>query len=244
MDNIRNNHEMSVGEHLEELRWMIFKLIGILLITSIVSFCFVDYILEFMMAPISDFQLEHSEMVVKKVLSGPFDAVIIKMKMSFFAGVILAFPLMLLCIWRFVSPGLKANEVKAFFYMIAPCTVFFIGGMVCAYLLIGVVFSALLRFTIKGAENLWTIEKLINFIFYWVLSGGIISELPIAIIALVKLEVIQITTLKKIRPYFYVFAFIISAIMTPPDPFSMAIVAIPLTLLYEIGIAIASIKKK
>ena len=226
------------------MRWTIFKLFGVLIVTTVIAFFFIDDILAIMMLPIETLSTENPDFVIKKTLTSPFDGVIIKMKTAFLGGIVLGYPFVLYFIWSFISAGLKKHESKAFIWICGIGTISFLTGMVCGYLLITPVLTILLKMGIQSAENYWKIKELINFLFYWLLGAGLIFELPLAMVILTRLGVIEVKVLKKLRPYFVIGAFVIAAIITPPDPFTMVVVGVPLILLYELGILIASFHKK
>ena len=241
---IENGKEMQLWEHLEELRWTIFKVIGVLTATTVIALFFVDDILKLFMYPIEVIQINNPDIVIKQILTGPFDAVLIKMKMGFLAGLIVGLPFVLYFIWSFIRSGLEKKEKRAVIFLCISGTVSFLVGITLGYLLIIPVLSILLKYSISSAENLWTIKSFINFVFYWELGAGLIFELPFVMVIFAKVGIISVSLLKKLRPYFYVGAFIIAAIITPPDPFTMIVVGIPLVLLYEAGILIASLQNK
>lgn len=236
-----SGRKMLVWEHLEELRWTLFKIIGTLVVAAIIAFFYVDSILDLLLSPIRTIQENNPEFVLKQVITGPFDAVMIKMKTSFLAAVAGTYPILLYFIWAFIRPGIKKRENSAFLWICVSGTFSFALGVVCGYLLIAPIFSILLKFSISTAENLWTVANLVNFIFYWLLGAGIVFELPLAMLVLTKMEVIEIALFRKIRPYFVIAALVIAAIVTPPDPFTMLLVGIPFILLYEVGIFVASL---
>ena len=235
---------MRLWEHLEELRWTFFKIIGVLLVTTVFAFVFIDDILAILMLPIETLSVENPEFVIKKIMTSPFDGIMIKMKTAFLGGIIIGFPFLIYFFWTFISAGLKKNESKAFIWICGTGTIAFIIGVVCGYSLITPVLTILLKMGMQSADNYWTVKEFINFVFYWLLGAGLIFELPLGIVILTRLGVLEITVLKKIRPFFYIGAFIIAAIITPPDPFTMMVVGIPLILLYELGIIVASFHKK
>jgi sec-independent protein translocase protein TatC len=237
--------DMQIWEHLEELRWTVFKIIGLLLLTTVISLFFINDILKLFYLPINIIKQNNPEIVVQTILTSPFDGVMIKMKTSFLIGLIAGFPFVLYFLWAFVKPGLQNNEKNAFTWICLFGTFSFVIGIVCSYLLIIPTISALIKLGIDTAENLWSLRDFISFEFYWMLGGGIIFELPLLMVILTKLNIIEVTVLKRIRPYYIVIAFVVAAIITPTtDPFTLCLVAIPMVLLYELGIFIASFHKK
>ncbi|MCF7791172.1 MAG: twin-arginine translocase subunit TatC [Victivallales bacterium] len=240
-----NDKEMKLWEHLEELRRVAFKSLGVLLLTTVISFFFVDDILRIFIQPINSIKQDNPDLLIRQILTTPFDGVIIKMKVSFLAGVITGFPFIICFLWNFIKPGLKKREKKLFLPILILATLAFIFGIICAYFLLIPTVSALVSFRISSAENLWTLKDFINFEFFWMLGGGIICELPVFIVIITKLGIIKVELLKRIRPYYIIAAFVVAAVITPTtDPFTLCLVAFPMVFLYEIGIFIAEVKNK
>ena len=240
----KNKKELLLWEHLEELRWTLFKLIIVLFITTAISFFFINEILVILTLPIDTLAADNPNFEIKMIMTSPFDGIMIKMKTAFLGGLIIGTPFTLYFLWTFISAGLKKNEGKAFIWICTIGTISFIFGVVCGYFLITPVLNILLKMGLESADNYWTLKEFINFVFYWLLGAGVIFELPLIMFILTKVGVLEIQLLKKIRPYFYIGAFIIAAIITPPDPFTMMIVGVPLIILYELGIFIASFHRK
>ncbi len=236
---------MAFWEHIEELRWTIFKILGTLVVTTILGLFLSDMILRLFLLPIEIIKERYPEFIVQQILTNPFDGVIIKLKAALMGGIVIAYLPVFFFVWQYLKPALKNNEKKVFFWAGIIGTLFFITGIICGYMVIIPMLLALLKFGISSAENLWSVGEFISFVFYWLLGAGIIFELPLLMFVLCSLGIIKIITLKKLRAYFYVGAFIFAAVVTPStDPFSMLLVAIPLLILYEISIFVISILDK
>ena len=240
---MKDNNKMELWEHLEELRWVIFKLMVLLLVTTILSAFFIDDILKIIMLPIEELAKTHPNYTIEQIMTSPFDGIMIKMKVAFLGGFILGFPFILYLLWSFIAPALKEVESKAFIWICSFGTISFLIGVVFGYMLINPTLQILLQMGIQSAKNYWTIKEFVSFVFYWLLGAGFIFELPMLLLILTKLNIIDVLFLKKIRPYFIVIAFAFSAIVTPADPFTMLMVGIPIIALYELGIIIASFHK-
>ncbi|MCX6985570.1 MAG: twin-arginine translocase subunit TatC [Lentisphaerae bacterium] len=233
---------MSLWEHLEELRWTLFKILGLVLVATGIGLFYVDNILEILIAPLNAMILKSS---VKLNQAGPFDGVMIKMKVGILAGIVVSIPVIILQLWSFISPGLKKKERDSFWWIYSSISILFIAGVIAGYYSLSVLMPILVTFGVDGAENLWRLRDYVDFVFVWLLGAGIIFQLPLIIVILVKLGLVKFATLKKMRKYAVVVAFVISAIITPtPDAISQIIVAVPLYLLYEIGVFAASFHKR
>ncbi len=233
---------MSLWEHLEELRWAIFKIMCVILAATGLGLFYVDPVLEILIAPLRELILKSSVTINQ---AGPFDGVMIKMKVGILAGVVVSLPFVILLLWSFISPGLKQRERDSFWWIFSSITILFISGVIAGYYGLYVVMPILVSFGVEGAQNWWRLREYIDFVFMWLLGAGLVFQLPLIIVILVKLGLVKVATLKKMRKYAIVAAFVISAIITPtPDAISQLIVAVPLYLLYEIGVFAASFHKK
>ena len=233
---------MSLWEHLEELRWTLFKILGVVLAATGAGLFYVDSILEILISPLNAMILKSS---VTLNQAGPFDGVMIKMKVGILAGVVISLPVIILLLWSFVSPGLKKRERDSFWWIFSSITILFIAGIIAGYYALYVVMPILVSFGVEGAQNWWRLREYIDFIFMWLLGAGGVFQLPLIIVILVKLGIVKLDALKKTRKYAVVIAFVVSAIITPtPDAITQCIVAVPLYLLFEIGVLAASFHKK
>jgi sec-independent protein translocase protein TatC len=233
--------KLHLWEHLEELRWVMFKIITALMVTTGASIFLVDSVYETLTRPLMILQTTHPEFHIKQVLTSPFDPVIIKFKLALLCGIVLGFPIVTLLLWRFISPGLKKNENSAFIAVSSLGSFSFAVGVTCGYFALAPLLSILLGFKLAGAEHYWRIKDFISFAFYWLLCSGLVFELPLAMVLSCRLGIVKLVTLRKKRPYFLVGALILAAIITPPDPISMLLVGIPLIMLYEAGIILCGL---
>ena len=233
---------MSLWQHLEELRWTLFKILGVVLAATGVGIFYVDPILEILISPLKELILKSS---VTLNQAGPFDGVMIKMKVGILAGVVVSIPVVILLLWSFISPGLKKRERDSFWWIFSSITILFLGGVIGGYYSLSVLMPILVSFGVEGAQNWWRLRDYVDFVFVWLLGAGVIFQLPLIIVILVKLGLVKFEALRKTRKYAIVIAFVVSAIITPtPDAISQLIVAVPLYLLFEIGVFAASFHKK
>jgi sec-independent protein translocase protein TatC len=240
----REEKKMQLWEHLEELRITLFKIIGAITCTTIVSFYFVQQLYDALMRPVSLLQQAHPEFQVKVIYSGPFDPVFVVMKIAFLGGILLGFPLVMLFLWSFIAPALKKREHHAFFWICGTGSFSFAAGVTLGYFSVAPILNILTGFGMQGADNFWKIGDFISFMLYWLLCTGMIFELPLVIVILTKIGVVEIALLKRIRPFVFIGSMIFAAIITPPDPITMAMIGGPLVLLYELGILIAALGQR
>lgn len=237
-----NEKVMTLWEHLEELRWVIFKILILVLSLTGISFIFINDILAILMKPLA-ILMEKSQVQLNQ--ASPFDGVMIKMKVGILAGIIASFPFIILLLWSFILPALKEKERKSFWGIFFSILFFFVSGIIAGYFLLGIMMPIMVSFSVPGSQNLWRLRDYIDFTFLWLLGSGIVFQLPLLIFALVKLGILEIQTLKKYRKHAFLVAFILAAVLTPsPDVVTQLIVGTPIYLLYEMGIIIACFEKK
>ncbi len=165
----------------------------------------------------------------------------VPMKVAGLIAFLLALPYVLYQVWGFVAPGLYSHEKRMALPLIVTSTVLFYCGMAFAYFAVfPFVFGFITSTAPQGVEIMTDIEKYLGFVINMFLAFGLAFETPVAVVLLVKLGVLTIAQLRDARRYVIVGAFILGAIFTPPDAVSQTLLAIPLWLLYEIGILVAS----
>jgi sec-independent protein translocase protein TatC len=220
--------EMSFLDHLDELRKRLIRSAVACIVGATIAWYFVDRVIDALAA-----------FVGKVYFMAPAEAFTTRLKLSVIMGIMLAIPVISYQLWQFVSPGLYPREKKMVVPVVLASTLFFAAGASFCYFL---VLPAALKFLMGyGTENLnplISVGNLLSFCAYFVLSFGIVFELPVAMYFLGRIGVITHRTLRKFRRYAIVLAFIIGAILTPPDVFSQLMLSIPLLALYELSIAV------
>ncbi|MFQ6117843.1 MAG: twin-arginine translocase subunit TatC [Candidatus Bipolaricaulia bacterium] len=170
----------------------------------------------------------------------PTEAFFAYIKLAFFTGILIGAPFVLYQVWRYIVPALYEHEKRYFRSSVAFGTLLFFAGVAFAFI---VVLPLGIRFLIRiGGPQLqavFTIGNYISFSMIFLLTFGLVFELPIVVYVLVKLGVVSRATLRAKRKYILVGAFAAAAILTPPDPFTQTVMAIPLLLLYELSIFLA-----
>ena len=226
---------MGFLEHLEELRWRLIKTFVTIIFGSILSFSFIDKILNILLTP----TLETTIPINIQVLSvqGMF---IIKWFISFISGFIIAFPVLIYQLWKFISPGLKINEKKYVFPIVFFSFSSFVIGISFGYFIL-IPFSLEFFSSVGGGniENNYSIQYYFSFLSWLLLGSGVIFQLPVVSLMLSALGILTPAFMRHYRRHSIVSIFILSSFITPPDPVSMLIMAIPLILLYEISIGIS-----
>lgn len=255
---------MSFLDHLEELRWHLIRSTAAVVALAFVAFLFKDFIFDTLIfgPKRPDFptyrmfcNLSRSlgmdsfcfqEMpfrIQSRTMAGQFSA---HLWTSIYAGIIIAFPYILYEFWRFISPGLKANERNSSrgFIFIAS-VLFFLGVLFGYYVITPLSINFLGSYQVsKEVFNDFDLDSYISLVRTSVLACGIIFELPILMYILTKIGLVTPEGLKKYRKFALIFILIIAAIITPPDVASQIIVAIPILILYELSIFISKVVVK
>ncbi len=231
---------MSTSEtfisHLIELRDRLLRVVIGLVLTFIVLFPFADQIYTILAQPLLASLPAGGQMIATEVTT-PF---FVPMKMAMMTAFVVSLPHTLYQMWAFVAPGLYAHERRFMMPLVIASTLLFLIGMAFAYFLVfPVVFGFITGYAPEGVAVMTDIGSYLDFVITLFMAFGLAFEVPIAVIALVGFGFVQISTLKEIRSYVIVGAFVLGAIFTPPDIISQFMLAVPLWLLYEAGILLA-----
>jgi sec-independent protein translocase protein TatC len=166
--------------------------------------------------------------------------ILVPLKITLMAAFMLALPVVLYQVWAFVAPGLYSHEKKLVLPLVISSTLlFFMGVAFCYFFVFGKVFTFIQSFAPKSVSAMPDIEAYLSFVLTMFVAFGAAFEVPIAVVVLARLGVVSVDKLKEFRAYFVVLAFIIAAVLTPPDVVSQLSLAIPMVLLYEVGIVAA-----
>lgn len=166
--------------------------------------------------------------------------IVTPLKLAADAAMVLSTPFALYHLWRFISPGLHKNEQNQFRgAIVLSVLLFFCGVTFCFYLVLPFMFQFFAHALPKGVRFMPDMAYALDFITRMLLLFGLCFQIPLITLLLVRLKIIDVLTLKKIRPYIIVGAFITGMLLTPPDVFSQIMLALPLCLLYELGIILS-----
>ena len=165
---------------------------------------------------------------------------LVPMKVALMVAFLIALPYVLYQVWAFVAPGLYAHEKKLALPLVASSVILFFIGMAFAYFLVfPMVFGLMSKVAPEGVAWMTDIEKYLSFVMTSFIAFGVTFEVPVIVVVLVRMGIVELTTLRSWRPYVIVGAFVVGAIFTPPDVISQLMLAIPLCLLYELGMLLA-----
>lgn len=236
-----NENVSSFMSHLIELRDRLMRISVVVIIVFIGLMPFASHIFDFLAAPMMQALPAGAHMIATGVVT-PF---LIPVKITLVVALLLSLPWVLYQIWAFVAPGLYAHEKKLIAPLVIGSSGLFLAGVAfCYFLVFRVVFSFVNQFAPKSITVAPDIESYLDFVLTMFLAFGVTFEVPVVVIVLVRMGVVTVERLKEIRPYVIVGAFVVAAVVTPPDVTSQLLLAIPMCLLYEIGLLIAPWFKK
>ena len=227
--------EESFISHLVELRdRLLHSLIAIAVVMG--GLCIYPgpgEIYDILAAPLTAALPEGTKMVAIGVIT-PF---MVPLKVTAMVAFVLSLPFILYQVWGFIAPGLYAHEKRLGVPLIISSSLLFILGMsFCYFFVFGQVFSFINSFAPKSITPAPDIEAYLSFVMTMFLAFGLAFEVPVALVVMVKMGVVTVEKLKEWRSYFIVGAFVIAAVVTPPDVVSQLALAIPMCILYELGI--------
>ena len=231
-----NASEDSFVSHLIELRDRLIRALLAVLIVFICVFPWSKELYAMLAQPLIASLPKGGQMIATDVV-GVF---LVPMKVALMVAFLIALPVVLYQVWAFIAPGLYTHEKKLVVPLVVASVLLFFSGMSFAYFLVfPTVFGFMASVAPEGVAWMTDIEKYLSFVLTTFLAFGVTFEVPVIVIVLVRMGVVSIAKLKEIRPYVIVGAFIIGAIFTPPDVISQIMLAVPLWLLYEVGIVAA-----
>jgi len=244
------NHlqEMTLIDHLTELRKRLLWSFLYIIIIFIICFYFASDLFYFLAKPLVNLlQTEKGQGFIYTALQ---EAFFTELKIAFFFALFFAFPLIAIQIWKFIAPGLYRNEKNAFLpFLIATPILFFAGGAMVYYLIAPVAWNFFLSY--QNMSNTGVPIRLeakmgeyLSLMMRFIFAFGLAFQLPVVLGLMAKVGIVNYNSLKKFRKYAIVIAFLAAAFLTPPDPFSQISLALPIILLYEISIYIAKIIQK
>ena len=236
-----DDEKMPLLDHLVELRQRLLFAVAALVVCFFIAFYFAGPIFNILVAPLADlWQGQTSKRLIYTALHEKFFTDI---KIAFFAGSFLAFPIIANELWKFVAPGLYQQEKRAFLpFLLATPVLFFAGGAFVYYFVLPVAWAFFAGFEQAAVGGNLAIElapkvnEYLSLVMRLIFAFGLSFELPVVLTLLTRSGLVTVEMLKQKRRYAVVLAFIAAAILTPPDPLSQVALAIPIILLYEISI--------
>jgi sec-independent protein translocase protein TatC len=222
--------------HLIELRSRLLRSIVAIVVVLVALFPWAKDIYAFLAKPLLRALPEGSTMIATDV-TGTF---LVPLKVTLMAAFLIALPYVLYQVWAFVAPGLYQHEKRLALPVIVSSVVFFALGMSFAYFVVfPVAFGFFAGYAPVGVQMMTDIDKYLSFVLTMFIAFGITFETPVVVIVLVRFGIVPLEKLRSMRPYMIVGAFVIGAVFTPPDVVSQLLLAVPLWLLFELGLLLA-----
>jgi sec-independent protein translocase protein TatC len=244
MSSSADNQEDGLAEgtlmsHLVELRNRLFVMFGSVFVVFMALFPFSKPIFEFVSEPLRAV-LPGGQLIA----TGTASPVIATLKLSFYLALMLAMPIILYQVWAFVAPGLYRKEKHFAFPLLASSIVLFYVGLAFAYFVVfPLIFTFVVAFTPESVNYMPDITDYIGFVMMLVLVFGLAFETPVATVLLVWTGITTVEKLGTARPYVFLGAFVVGMLLTPPDVISQIMLAIPVYILFELGIIMAKLFK-
>jgi len=230
------DRDESFMSHLIELRARLLRAVLAVLAAFLLLLPFAQRIYSAFAEPLLS-KLPAGGQIIAIDVASPFFAPI---KLAFAMGLILAMPVVLYQLWAFVAPGLYRHEKRlAVPLLVSAVALFYIGCAFAWFLVLPTVFAFLTAVTPEGVAMMTDISRYLDFVLVVFLAFGFCFELPVAVVILSAMGWVSVEQLKESRPYVIVGAFVVAAIITPPDVISQIMLALPMCVLYEIGIVVA-----
>lgn len=228
-------------QHLVELRVCLTRAIMGLMVAMMVAYSCSSAIMAWLRRPMMEVMPKNSSFVVL----APQEYFFVELKAALFFGFILACPWLFYQLWRFVAPGLYVHEKHMVLWFVTAASLCFVVGVLFAYYL---VFPPTFQFFIdtlpEGVSGAYSVDKLYGFAITVLLAFGIVFQTPIAVFLLIIFEMVPLETFAQYRRVVFVLCFIIGAILTPPDPITQIMLALPTYALFELGLAFARLTLK
>ena len=226
----------SISNHLLELRSRLLKVIFLFAIFSVLGIPFASEIYLFVSAPLIELLPDGSSMIATEVAS-PFMAPI---KLVLYIALMFSMPWLFYQTWMFMSPGLYKNE-RAFTgpLMLSTVILFFSGAAFAFFVVCPIIFKFFIAMAPESIRVMTDINQYLSFVFKLIFAFGVAFEIPIATILIVKNGIMSKESLVKARPYLIILFLIVGMLLTPPDVFSQLFLAIPMWILFEVGILFA-----
>jgi sec-independent protein translocase protein TatC len=248
---MKNNEAATFWQHLDILRWVILRSLGVAVVFAVVAFCLKDWLFAVVLAPrTSDFITFRwfgvEPFSIHLMNTGLTEQFMTHMRVAMYAGLLCAAPYIIYELFRFVSPGLYQNERRAGLWIVSSGYVMFMLGTLLNYFLI---FPLTVRFlgtyqVSPEVENMLTLQSYTDTLISMCLVMGVIFELPVVCAILGKLGFLTSRLMTRYRRHAIVAILIVAAIITPTtDVFTLLIVSLPIWLLYELSILVVNLMK-
>lgn len=233
----RNKEDkLTLVEHLTELRNRIVYMAVALVAAILVSYNFAEILVKDMIGIVPD---------INFVFIAPAELLLSYIKIAVIIGLVVSAPFLITQIWLFISPGLEKKERRTIVFSLMFGGVFFIIGAVFAYIIVlPLMIQFFMSFQMEGIEEMISFNNYLSLVMNTVLSFGLIFEMPSIMVILTRLGVVRSKFLRSNRKYIILVIFVLAAVLTPPDVISQTLLALPIILLFELGIFLSRIVER
>ncbi|MDO7911583.1 twin-arginine translocase subunit TatC [Pseudomonas sp. 22-AL-CL-001] len=236
-----HDQPMPLVSHLTELRTRLLRCVAAIFLIFAGLFSFAQQIYTLVSAPLREHLPPNATMIATDVAS-PF---LTPFKLTMTVSLFLAIPFILQQIWGFIAPGLYRHEKRVAIPLLLSSIVLFYAGMAFAYFLVfPLIFGFFAAATPEGVSMMTDIASYLDFVMTLFFAFGVAFEIPVAVVLLVWIGVVDVGYLRKIRPYVIIGCFVVGMVLTPPDIFSQTLLAVPMWLLFEIGVLFGGLVRK
>ncbi|MBF8778844.1 twin-arginine translocase subunit TatC [Pseudomonas fulva] len=236
-----HDQPMPLVSHLTELRTRLLRCVAAILLIFAGLFSFAQQIYTLVSAPLRAHLPANATMIATDVAS-PF---LTPFKLTMTVSLFLAVPFILQQVWGFIAPGLYRHEKRIAIPLLVSSIILFYAGMAFAYFLVfPLIFGFFAAATPEGVSMMTDISSYLDFVMTLFFAFGVAFEIPVAVVLLVWIGVVDVQYLKKVRPYVIIGCFVVGMVLTPPDIFSQTLLAVPMWLLFEVGVLCGSLIRK
>ena len=236
-----NDQEMPLVAHLTELRTRLLRCVGAVFLIFATLFYFAREIYTLVSEPLRRFLPEGATMIA----IDPASAFLAPLKLTMVIALFVSMPVILHQVWGFIAPGLYKHEKRIAVPLLTSSVLLFYAGMAFAYFLVlPLMYHFLIGAAPEGVTPMTDINSYLDSVLTLFFAFGVAFEIPVAVVLLVWIGVVDVKYLKKIRPYVIIGCFVVGMILTPPDIFSQTLLAVPMWLLFEVGVLFGGLIRK
>ncbi len=240
-DTPENDQQMPLVSHLTELRTRLLRCVAAIFVIFASLFYFARDIYTIASEPLRRFLPEGATMIA----IDPASAFLAPLKLTMVIALFVSMPVILYQAWGFIAPGLYKHEKRIAVPLLTSSVVLFYGGMAFAYFLVlPLIYHFLLGSAPVGVTPMTDINTYLDSVLTLLFAFGVAFEIPVAVVLLVIIGVVDVAYLKKIRPYVIIGCFVVGMILTPPDPLSQTLLAVPMWMLFEVGVFFGGMVRK
>ena len=236
-----HDQPMPLVSHLTELRTRLLRCVAAVFLIFAGLFSFAQQIYTLVSAPLRAHLPANATMIATDVAS-PF---LTPFKLTMIVSLFLAIPFILQQIWGFIAPGLYRHEKRIAIPLLVSSIFLFYAGMAFAYFLVfPLIFGFFASATPEGVSMMTDIASYLDFVMTLFFAFGVAFEIPVAVVLLVWIGVVDVQYLRKVRPYVIIGCFVVGMVLTPPDIFSQTLLAVPMWMLFEVGVLFGGLIRK